>query len=136
MSDFNEQIIAEFRAHHGRVTTAGFGDSLILLHHTGAKSGTVRVSPLMGIPADGGWLIAASKAGAPDEPAWAHNLRAHPQVTVETGDGEHPATARELTGADRDAAWARFVAASPGFAEYEKRTTRTIAVFSLALTDD
>ena len=131
MSDFNERIIAEFRANGGRVETAGFGDRLIILHSIGARSGAKRESPLMGLPTEGGWLVAASKGGAPDEPAWAHNLRAHPEVEVETGEGVVTATAEELPGAERDAAWRQFVEASPGFAEYERRTTRRIAVFRL-----
>ena len=131
MTDFNTRIIEEFRANGGHVTTAGFGDSLVLLHTTGAKSGAARISPLMGLPTDDGWLVAASKAGAPEEPAWAHNLRAHPSMEVETGQGTIAATAVELLDDDRDAAWQRFVEASPGFADYEKRTTRRIAVFHL-----
>lgn len=132
MSDVNERIIAEFRAHAGHVATAGFGDSLILLHTTGARTGAARVTPVMALPAaDEGWFVAASKAGAPDEPGWAHNLRAHPEIIVETGGGDVAARAVELHGADRDAAWRSFLAASPGFADYERRTTRVIAVFQL-----
>lgn len=135
MTDFNERIIAEFRANGGHVATAGFGDRLVILHTTGARSGRARLSPLMGLSTDRGWLVAASKAGAPDEPAWAHNLRAHPSITVETGTGMVPATAMELTGDERNAAWRRFLDASPGFADYEKRTSRTIAVFALERAD-
>ncbi len=131
MTDFNTRIIEEFRANGGHVATAGFGDRLVLLHTTGAKSGAPRISPLMGIPTDEGWLVAASKGGAPEEPAWAHNLRANPSIEVETGEGTVAATAVELRGAERDAGWQRFLAASPGFADYEKRTDRLIAVFHL-----
>lgn len=131
MNDFNDRIVAEFRANGGHVATMGFGDSLVLLHTTGARSGTERLSPLMGLPTDDGWLIAASKGGAPDEPAWAHNLRATPASAVETGDAVVPVTAVELSGAERDAGWQRFLDASPGFAEYERRTDRVIAVFEL-----
>ena len=131
MTDFNTRIIEEFRANGGHVATAGFGDRLVLLHTTGAKSGASRISPLMGIPTDEGWLVAASKGGAPEEPAWAHNLRANPSIEVETGEGTVAATAVELRGAERDAGWQRFLAASPGFADYEKRTDRLIAVFHL-----
>jgi deazaflavin-dependent oxidoreductase (nitroreductase family) len=135
VSSFDERIIAEFRENAGRVDTAGFGDRLILLHTTGARTGAQRVSPLMGLPTDSGWLVAASRGGAPEEPAWAHNLRAHPEVAVETGDGLVPAAADELRGDERDAGWARFLAAAPGFADYERRTTRTIAVFHLRRVD-
>ncbi|MEN2741163.1 nitroreductase/quinone reductase family protein [Microbacterium sp. X-17] len=131
MTDFNALIIDEFRRNGGHVETEGFGDRLILLHTTGARTGAARVNPLMGIPTDDGWLVAASKGGAPEEPAWAHNLRAHPAIQVETGTGTVPTTAVELRGAERDAAWQRFTAASSGFASYEKRTKRTIAVFHL-----
>ena len=131
MADFNQQIIAEFRANGGHVQTMGFGDRLVILHTTGARSGASRQSPLMAVATEDGWLVAASKGGAPEEPAWAHNLRAHPAVSVETGSGAVAATAVELSGAERDAGWQRFLDTSPGFAEYERRTTRTIAVFHL-----
>jgi deazaflavin-dependent oxidoreductase (nitroreductase family) len=131
MADFNDQIIAEFRQNGGRVETMGFGDRLVILHTTGARSGAPRVSPLMALPTDEGWIVAASKGGAPEEPAWAHNLRAHPSISVESGDATVAATAVELIGADRDAAWQRFVDTAPGFGDYERRTTRTIAVFHL-----
>ncbi len=133
MADFTQQVIDEFRANGGDVTIAGFGRSLVLLHHTGAKSGVERVTPVMALPAhDGdGWLIAASKAGAPDNPAWYHNLLAHPDITIETPDGEVAVHADDLTGAERDAAWARFTAASEGFRQYEERTSRRIPVLAL-----
>lgn len=133
MADFSQQVIDEFRANGGTVTMAGFGRNLVLLHHTGAKSGIERVTPVMALPTDDGtgWLIAASKAGAPDNPAWYHNLLAHPDITIETPDGEVAVHAEELPGAERDAAWARFTAASEGFRQYEERTSRTIPVLAL-----
>lgn len=130
--DFNQRIIDEFRANGGTVETAGFGRNLVLLHHRGASSGIERVSPVMGIPSDAGWLIAASKGGAPANPAWFHNLVAHPDVVIETPDeGEVAVHAVQLQGGARDAAWARFTRRSPGFAEYERRTSRTIPVLEL-----
>jgi deazaflavin-dependent oxidoreductase (nitroreductase family) len=132
VADFNQHIVDEFRANQGTVETAGFGRSLVLLHHRGAQSGTERVSPVMGIPSDGGWFIAASKGGAPENPAWFHNLVVHPDTVIETPDeGEVAVHAVELRGAERDAAWALFTTRSPGFAEYERRTTRTIPVLEL-----
>ena len=86
MSDFNQQIIDEFHANRGTVTTMGFGDRLVLVHSTGAKSGAPRTNPLMGIPDGDGWLIAASKGGAPDNPDWYHNLLANPAASVEVPD--------------------------------------------------
>lgn len=132
MSGFNERIIEEFRANGGTVETAGFGRRLVLLHHVGAKSGVERVTPVMALPTDDGWVVAASKGGAPDNPAWFHNLLAHPDTAVEApDDGEVAVRAVPLEGAERDAAWARFLAESPGFAEYEQRTARTIPVVEL-----
>jgi deazaflavin-dependent oxidoreductase (nitroreductase family) len=132
VADFNQHIVDEFRANQGTVETAGFGRSLVLLHHRGARSGTERVSPVMGIPSDGGWFIAASKGGAPENPAWFHNLLSSPDTVIETPDeGEVAVHAVELRGAERDAAWALFTTRSPGFAEYERRTSRTIPVLEL-----
>lgn len=131
MSEFNERVIEEFRRNGGHV--AQFGSSLVLLHHRGAKSGIDRVSPVMSIrTSPDTWLIAASKAGAPDNPAWHHNLRAHPEIEIETpDDGTVTVTARVLEGDERDAGWQRFTEASDGFRQYEQRTTRTIPVIEL-----
>lgn len=130
-SQFNDSIIEEFRTNRGSV--ARFGRSLVLLHQTGAKSGVERVNPVRAIrTSPETWLIAASKGGADDNPAWYYNLRAHPEATIETpDDGEVAVYATELRGAERDAAWARFTAASPGFQQYEQRTTRMIPVIEL-----
>lgn len=132
-SSWNQPIIDEFRANDGLVETRGFGRSLVLVHHTGAKSGTERIAPVMAIhPDDNTWWIAASKAGAPEHPAWFHNLAAQPDVVIEVpGEGEVAVHAQELTGRERDAAWARFVERSPAFGQYEQKTTRTIPVVEL-----
>jgi deazaflavin-dependent oxidoreductase (nitroreductase family) len=128
---FNEKIIQEFRSNDG--TVARFGRGLVLLHHVGAKSGKERVSPAMSIRDDADtWLIAASKAGAAENPAWYHNLLAYPDVVIETADdGDVPVHVTELTGEERDQAWARFTAQSDGFRQYEARTSRTIPVLAL-----
>ncbi len=133
MSDWNQNIIDEFRANGGTVQTMGFGRGLVLLHHTGARTGTERVSPVAAIrDGDDTWLVAASKAGAPDNPDWFHNLRAHPDVVVETpDDGTVEVRARMLEGDERDTAWARFTAMSEGFASYEQKTSRVIPVLAL-----
>ena len=133
MADWNESIIEEFRANGGTVETMGFGRGLVLLHHRGAKTGTERVSPVAAIrDTDDSWLIAASKGGAPSNPAWFHNLLAHPDVSIETpDDGTVDVRAEQLLDADRDAAWERFKQRSAGFASYEAKTTRTIPVLAL-----
>ncbi len=137
--NWNDGIIEEFRANRGHVTTMGFGDRLVLVHSIGAKTGRTHVFPVAAIPDDGGWLIAASKAGAPDNPAWYHNLLAHPDVDVEVPDPNAAdgirtlaVHATELTGAQRDAAWERFTGASPAFADYAtKAAPRVIPVLRL-----
>ncbi len=134
MSDWNQNIIDEFRANGGTVETMGFGRGLVLLHHVGARTGTARVSPVAAIrDGDDAWLVAASKGGAPDNPDWYHNLRAHPDVEIETpDDGTVTVHARVLEGDERDAAWARFTAMSEGFRSYEEKTSRVIPVVELA----
>jgi len=134
VSDFNSRVVAEFREKGGEVTeAAGFGRSLVLVHHRGARTGTERVTPLVHVREDDDtWLLAASKAGAPDNPDWYHNLKAHPEVSIETGDeGLVEVRVEELVGDARDAAYARFVEMMPGFGEYEQKTTRTIPVLAL-----
>jgi deazaflavin-dependent oxidoreductase (nitroreductase family) len=133
MTSWNQQIIDEFRSNGGDVATRGFGRTLVLLHHRGARTGGERISPVRAIrEGDDTWLVAASKGGAPENPAWFHNLLAHPEASIETpAAGIVDVHAEQLHGAERDAAWARFLAASPGFALYEERTSRTIPVFAL-----
>lgn len=130
---WNEQIIDEFRGNGGTVTTGGFGRNLVLLHHIGAKTDVERVTPVMSLrEGPDTWLIAASKAGAPDNPAWYHNLRAHRDIAIETPDeGRVDVRVEDLAGAERDAAWDRFTAHRPGFRAYENKTTRTIPVLAL-----
>ena len=135
VADWNQMIIDEFRANGGTVQTNGFGRGLVLVHHLGARSGQERVSPVANIrDEDGSRLVAASKGGAPDNPAWYHNLLAHPDVSIETPEGEEQVHVTDLAGAERDAGWSRFTRMSEGFRSYEARTTRTIPVLRLTLT--
>ena len=131
-AQFNQMIIDEFRANDGDVSSNGFGTNLVLLHHLGAKSGTERVTPLMAIRTEQGtWWIAASNAGAPNNPDWYHNLLAHPDITIEEpGEGSVSVHVTKLEGAAREAAWARFTA-MPAFREYEEKTSRVIPVVEL-----
>ena len=103
MSDWNTNVIEEFRANHGKVGGMFVGAPLLLLTTTGAKTGAERVNPLMYLPLDDGRMaIFASKGGAPTHPDWFHNVKANPDVTVEVGDETYRATAIEVTGDDRD----------------------------------
>jgi deazaflavin-dependent oxidoreductase (nitroreductase family) len=120
MNDFNQTIIEEFRANKGVVGGGFAGAPVVLLHTTGAKSGSARVNPLVSLPQDDGtFYVFASKGGAPTSPDWYHNLVAHPEVTVEFGTETFEATATPVTGPDRDRIYAEQVALNPGFGEYE-----------------
>lgn len=135
--DFNQQVIDEFRAHHGRVGGPFEGGRLLLLTTTGARTGTPHTTPVAYFP-DGGEhvLVIASAAGSPKHPDWYHNLLAHPRVTVESGVFTYEAEAVVLAGEEREQAWARAVEADPGWAEYQRKTERIIPVVALhAITD-
>ncbi|HKN95889.1 MAG TPA: nitroreductase family deazaflavin-dependent oxidoreductase [Pseudonocardiaceae bacterium] len=131
MNEFNQGIIAEFRANEGRVGGMFEGMPIALVHHVGARSGIERVAPLAYL-ADGDRLfVFASKGGADENPAWYHNLVANPKTTVEIGTETFDVVAKVLTGAERDAIYAKQAAAYPGFAEYQRKTKRIIPVVEL-----
>ncbi|HEY8526574.1 MAG TPA: nitroreductase family deazaflavin-dependent oxidoreductase [Acidimicrobiales bacterium] len=131
MSDWNAQIIEEFRANGGQVGGPFAGMPMLILHATGAKTGKERVTPLV-YQADGDrMVIFASKGGAPDNPDWYHNVVAHPDVTVEVGTETRRARARVAEGDERERLWARQKELVPAFAEYEERTSRQIPVVVL-----
>ena len=122
MSDFNTAIIEEFRANGGKVGGGFEGAPMILLHHTGAKSGTERVAPLV-YQADGDrFVVFASKGGAPSHPQWYGNLLANPDTTVEVGEETIKVRARVAEGDERDRIWTKQKQVMPGFAEYEEKT--------------
>lgn len=131
-STFNALVIDEFRSQGGRVSGPLAGTPLILVHHVGARSGTERVVPLAYLNwSDGQFLIIASDGGSPRHPAWYHNLKAHPEITVEVGTETFSAVAEELDPAARTAAWEAIVAQAPAAGEFQARTNRTIPVFIL-----
>jgi deazaflavin-dependent oxidoreductase (nitroreductase family) len=130
-ADFNSQIIAEFRANHGHVGGRFEGATLLLLHTQGARSGTRYTNPVVYLADGGRYVVFASKAGAPSNPGWYHNLKAHPDVSIEVGDRTIEVTANELTGTERDRLFARQVEIAPGFAAYQAKTERVIPVVAL-----
>lgn len=131
MSDWNTTVIQEFRANGGKVGGGFEGAPLLLLHTTGAKSGQERVNPVMYRRVGDHIAVFASKAGAPTNPDWYHNLLANPSVVAEIGTETIPFTARVATGDERDQIWTAHKADNPGFAEYETKTTRQIPVVIL-----
>ena len=133
-ADFNAQIIEEFHANEGRVGGPVEGMPLLLLHHTGAKSGKSRINPLA-YQADGGrYVIFASKAGAPTNPDWYYNLKAQPNVKIEVGTDTIDAVASEATGEERERLFRTQVERLPQFADYATKTDRVIPVIVLTPT--
>jgi deazaflavin-dependent oxidoreductase (nitroreductase family) len=131
MDAFNAKIVEEFRANGGKVGGPFEGATLLLLTTTGAKSGQPRLSPLAYLTIDDKMIIIGSKAGAPTNPAWVHNLRANPRAHIEVGATDYDVIARELPVAEREDVFAKVVAASPAFGEYQKNTERVIPLFEL-----
>ena len=132
MADYNTDLIEEFRANDGLVGGHFEGWTLLLLHHTGAKSGDERVSPLAYQALDdGGFAIFASRGGAAHNPAWYHNVMAHPDVVIEAGSDKVDVFARETTGEERGRIWTKQKADRPVFATYERKTDRVIPVIVL-----
>jgi deazaflavin-dependent oxidoreductase (nitroreductase family) len=119
-TDYNQQVIEEFRANGGKVGGPFDGFPLVLLHHTGAKSGTERVNPLVYQRlGDDTVAIFASKGGAPTNPDWYYNLVANPNTSIEIGTQRYDVTARVATADERERIWEAQKEAFPNFAEYE-----------------
>ncbi|MFC4565619.1 nitroreductase/quinone reductase family protein [Nocardiopsis mangrovi] len=150
INNWNDRIIAEVRANAGYAAWSsaeefaagrpvpprvpGFdeqGMPLILVHHTGAKTGRARISPLFYQPVGDDWAVFGTHGGSPHHPAWYRNLMANPQVTVEVGTERVPAVARRAEGAERERLWAKEVALVPKFAEFEAASGRQIPVVVL-----
>jgi deazaflavin-dependent oxidoreductase (nitroreductase family) len=131
MSDFNENVINEFRANGGKVGGPFEGASMMLLTTTGAKSGQARTRPVVYTKDGERFVIIASKAGAPTNPDWFHNLVANPEVTLEVGVETFPARATVTSGEERTRLYDAQAALMPRFAEYAQQTTREIPVVVL-----
>ena len=131
MTNFNEmnlKVIEEFRSGGGKAGGRFEGRALLLLTTTGAKSGKQRINPLMYLQDGDRCVVFASKGGGPTNPDWYHNIVAHPPVTLEVGREKFEAKATIASGEERDALFARQVAAEPIFGEYEQNAPRQIPV--------
>lgn len=132
-NDFNQQIIEEFRANDGVVGGQFEGAPMILVTHTGAKSGKKRTNPLVHTRDGDRCVVIASKAGADSHPDWFHNIRANPRVTVEVGTEKFEADAEIYTeGPERDRLFRQQSELMPNFKEYEQNTDRVIPVVALS----
>ena len=130
-SGWNDKTIDEFRSNAGKVGGYFEGAPMVLIHHIGARSGTERVNPLVYLPDAEDMVIAGTKGGAPTNPDWYHNLKAHPRITVEVGTATFGVEATEVTGNQRDELWRRLVELRPGMAAYESKTSRVFPMFRL-----
>jgi deazaflavin-dependent oxidoreductase (nitroreductase family) len=133
-ADFNAKIIDEFRANGGRVGGMFASMPLLLLHHTGAKSGKQRVKPLAYRRDGDRYVIFASKAGAPTNPDWYHNLKAHPEVAIEVGTETINVVASEASDDERERLFRAQAKQSPQFAAYQDKTDRLIPAIILTPT--
>ena len=130
-AEFNAHVIDEFRANEGHVGGMFEGMPLLLLHHTGAKSGEDRINPVAYQSDDGRYVIFASKGGAPSNPGWYHNLISHPNTTIEVGTETIDVSASEATGEERERLFSTQAERYPQFGEYESKTDRVIPVIVL-----
>ncbi len=130
VKDWNQGIIEEFRKNGGRVASFG-SQPLLLLHHRGAKTGIERVNPLAYQELNDGYAVFASKGAAPTNPDWYHNLIANPDVTIEVGDETVAVRARVAKAEEHERIWEEQKRRNPGFADYERKTSRIIPVVIL-----
>ena len=131
MSDWNANVIEEFRANDGKVSGWFADKPMLILHATGARSGLERVTPLVYRKEDDRVFVFASKGGSHSHPDWYHNIKANPTVSVEIGAATSSATAVEIVGDERDAIYTRQAGAIDNFATYQAATDRTIPVVEL-----
>jgi deazaflavin-dependent oxidoreductase (nitroreductase family) len=131
-SNWNSNIIEEFRATGGKPGGMWEGRPLLLLTTTGAKSGQHHTTPTMYLPDSNRLIVFASKGGASTNPDWYLNLVAHPEVTVEVGNESYEAIATVLNGEERDQLFAKQAKLYPMFAGYQEKTSRKIPVIALS----
>jgi deazaflavin-dependent oxidoreductase (nitroreductase family) len=134
---WNQNHIADFRAHGGAITQGPLaGANVLLLTTTGATSGEPRISPL-GYTRDGDrWVVVGSNSGQPHDPAWLANIRADALVMIEVGTATFPARATITTGSERQRLWDAHKRAIPAFAQYEQMSGRVLQVVALERVSD
>jgi deazaflavin-dependent oxidoreductase (nitroreductase family) len=133
VNEMNRDVIEQFRSHGGKNVSGRFVDTdLLLLHHRGARTGRLRVNPLMYLMDGERYIVLASRNGGPKHPHWYHNLAANPDVEVEVGTQKFAARATVTSGAERERVWAQCVALRPFLADHAARAQpRQIPVIAL-----
>ena len=130
-SDWARENAELYMASGGTEGTELKGKPVVLLTTIGAKSGKLRKTPLMRVEHDGKYAVVASLGGAPKHPVWYHNISAHPRVELQDGTETGEYEAREVFGEEKATWWERAVAVWPDYADYQRKTDRTIPVFVL-----
>jgi len=130
-TNWNQNIIDEFRANDGKVGGRFEGKTLLLLHTTGAKTEKERVNPVAYVRDGENYVVIASKGGAPDNPDWYHNILAHPHLTVEVGTETFDVEAQVTEDPERTRLYNKMVEMMPGFDDYRQKTEREIPVIVL-----
>ncbi|MFP6743966.1 MAG: nitroreductase family deazaflavin-dependent oxidoreductase [Alphaproteobacteria bacterium] len=131
--DWNAGVVKEFRANGGVVGGDFEGMPLLILNTTGAKSSKASVQPLLYKAVGDSFAIFASRGGAPKHTGWYHNLVANPAVSIKVGSDAFAVIARVAQDGERDEFWRQQKADFTFFADYEKKTSRTIPVIVLDL---
>jgi F420H(2)-dependent quinone reductase len=129
--DWSREQAEKYMESGGTAGTDLNGMPVILLTTVGAKTGSLRKTPLMRVEHDGQYAIVASLGGAPKNPVWYYNVVKNPRVELQDGDVTGDYDAREVSGDEKAAWWERAIAAYPDYADYQKRTERQIPVFVL-----
>jgi deazaflavin-dependent oxidoreductase (nitroreductase family) len=130
-TDFDRKTIAEFRSNHGKVGGWFEGAPILIMHTKGARTGRSHVKPVMYLRDGERYVVFASKGGAPRNPDWYHNLRAHPNIKIEVGDDTIDVHADEMLGAEHDRLYKTQSTRYPQFADYQRKTKRVIPVMAL-----
>src|SRR5258707_9444493 len=130
-SDWARENAEKYMESGGADGTELQGKPVILLTTIGAKTGKIRKTPLMRVEHDGEYAVVASLGGAPKNPVWYYNIKAHPHVELQDGRVTKDYEAREVVGDEKAPWWERAVAAWPDYANYQKKTDRQIPVFVL-----
>ena len=127
----NQKVIDEFRANGGKAGGYFEGMNLLLMTTIGAKSGKEYVIPVAYTMDGDKYVVASSKGGAPENPAWYHNLIAHPEITIEVGTEKFKVKAVDVPDPEREELYDKHAEIYPGFKDYKAKTTRKIPVFTL-----
>ena len=123
--------LALYRLTHGKFGGHVQGLQVLLLTTIGRKTGRARTTPLGYFMKDGNYIITASNAGRDIHPAWFHNLRANPHVTIEIKDRQLEANAEVAVAEKRSSLWLQLISISPVYANYARKTSREIPLVIL-----